>query len=101
MDFKTKKLAETWDMLKTINLLPTKDYIECKRIEQFISDLIDEMETNLFLKDIVTKTRIDTLKKVIELKICDMDGMTGGVILPSDIIDKAKSLWDIDLTNLN
>jgi len=35
------------------------------KYKEFISDLIDEMESNLFLKDIVTKTRIDTLRQVL------------------------------------
>jgi hypothetical protein len=38
----------------------------------FISDLLqkerEKMETNLFLKDIVTKARIDTLKAVLPEK---------------------------------
>jgi hypothetical protein len=50
------------------NLLPSEESERLRvfsEVEQFISDLIDEMETNLFLKDIVTKTRIDTIQKLL------------------------------------
>jgi hypothetical protein len=74
-NFKEKKLAEFEKKFcnnhqKPIRFLRsiffnTQDGAE--QIEQFISNLIDEMETNLFLKDIVTKARIDTLKAVLPI----------------------------------
>lgn len=113
-EFKSKKLAEWEKLCKSIILLPggeecyngsANDYTlydsrqHADTIKQFISDLIDEMKSNLFLKYIVTKTRIDTLKKIVEN-------------LPNKSPDRGYNdcLWEIikdlemeleDLTNLN
>ena len=87
-------------MLKTINLLPSKNYVECKKIEQFISELIDEMESNLFLKDIVTKTRIDTLHQVLPNDPTYFEyesGERGYEAAVGSIINKAKEIWGINI----
>lgn len=99
-EYKTKKLAEFQDKF-TLNKEGLELSVNATAyiLKRFISDLIDEMSTNLFLKDIVTKTRIDTLKKIIEN-------------LPNKSPDRGYNdcLWEIrkdlemeleDLTNLN
>lgn len=66
-EYKERKLAEWYKICESIEA--NKEFIDNRYRgfgKAFISDLIDDMESNLFLKYIVTKTRIDTLKKIIE-----------------------------------
>jgi len=72
--------------------------VETKHLRKFISDLIDEMETNLFLKDIVTKARIDTLKKVLDIVEHPLNGEESDCDCAVNIKNLVSSLWDIDLT---
>lgn len=106
-EYKTKKLAEfdkRYDHLNPIHddgkIIPTWNGEDYNDIKQFISDLIDEMERNLFLKDIVTKTRIDTLRQVLPTEENDRE-YDCGYICHERIVDKAKELWGIELNNLN
>lgn len=72
-------------------------------IQQIRQDTIKEMESNLFLKDIVTKTRIDTLRQVLPEKLGESTTSYGFGCddMIKRIIDKAKEIWGIKLNNLN
>ena len=104
-----KNFREKW-----INKIENEEYYE--HTDKLISDLIDECETNLFLKDIVTKTRIDTLRQVLPKEktdiICTNNLQTAVDVVFSErenninighnrciegIIEKAKELYNIKL----
>lgn len=101
MDFKTKKFAEWNKLCEAIE--NNKEFLENRYKgmgKVFISDLIDEMETNLFLKDIVTKTRIDTLRQVLPEKQLQQNEWAfdcGFNDCRKRIEAKAKKIWGINI----
>jgi len=72
---------------------------QVKSILRWIEKFLDETETNLFLKDIVTKARIDTLKAVLpeENEEPLSEKNIGWNNCRNEVINKAKELWNIQL----